>query len=81
MYCAKGLRHKDDKTARWLLPKPPFPDLLRIPCFSGLATCSFVQRSLNGYCLLLEKTALSSSPSSARDNTRPSVTHACCMSQ
>lgn len=59
----------------------PFPDLLQLPCFSGLATCSFVQRSLNGYCLLLEKTALSFSPSSARDNTCPSVTHTRRVSQ
>lgn len=34
-----------------------FPDLLQIPRFWGLGSCSFVSRSLRGYCLLLEKTA------------------------
>lgn len=60
MSCAKGLRYKNEKTARWLLPRSLFSlTFLQIPHFSGLASCSFVQRSLNGYCLLLEKTALS----------------------
>lgn len=61
------------------------PDLLQIPHFSGLASRSFVQRSLNGYCLLLEKTALSSAagsyPSSAADDSCPSVNYARSMSQ
>lgn len=58
MSCAKGLRHKNVKNCQMASSKISlFPDLLQIPRFSGLASRSFVQRSLNGYYLLLEKTA------------------------
>lgn len=84
--CAKGLRHKNEETARWLLPRSLFSlTSFRFPVSRAWPVAALYKGACMDIVYCWRKlhcaSAAGSSPSSAGDDTCPSVNHARSTSQ